>query len=67
MPAQFDPGPRGMLGVNDLQQTIDKFDSAVNTLTSTVNNMSSVMSTGLTRSPSHSASAVTNYGISSNG
>ena len=57
MPAEFDPGRGGMLGVNDLQQTVDKFNEAVTTLTGTVNNMSSVMSTGLTRSPSHSASA----------
>jgi len=60
MPAEFDPGRGGMLGASDLHQAIDAFDATGTTLSGTGNNMSSVMSTGLTRSPSHSASAVTN-------
>lgn len=55
--AEFDPGRGGMLGTNDLQQTVDRFTSAVNTLTSTVSNMATSMSSGMTRSPSHSANA----------
>lgn len=54
---EFDPGRGGMLGTNDLQATVDRFNEAVNTLTSTVNNMSSVSGSGLTRSPAMSQNA----------
>jgi hypothetical protein len=57
MPNEFDPARGGLLGTNDLQQVIDKFSSAVTTLSSTVNQMSSTSSNGMTRSPAMSANA----------
>lgn len=53
----FNPGAGGIIGVNDLQRAVDQFDAAVNTLTTTVNNMSSVMSNGMTRSPAMTQNA----------
>lgn len=54
---EFDPGAGRLLGTNDLQSTIDKFNTAVNTLSSTVSNMSSTAANGMTRSPAASAGA----------
>jgi hypothetical protein len=54
---EFDPGAGRLLGTNDLQSTVDKFNDAVNTLSSTVSNMSSTNGGGITRSPAASASA----------
>jgi hypothetical protein len=46
-----------LLGTNDLQTTIDKFNTAVNTLTTTVANMSSTSGGGMVTSPARSAAS----------
>lgn len=53
----LDPGSGGIIGTKDLQQTVDKLNTAVKTLAGTVNNMSSTMSNGMIRSPSHATGA----------
>ena len=49
--AEFDAGAGGILGTNDLQQTVDTFKSAVDDLKSVVSNMATSMGNGLTSHP----------------
>lgn len=57
MANEFDAGGGRLLGTNDLQQTVDRFTSAVNTLTSTVNSMAQDAGGGMTRRPAASSQA----------
>lgn len=66
MAGEFDPGAGGLLGTNDLQQSIDEFDAAVKTLSSTVSNMATNMGNGMTRSPIPASGAAGHYITSGN-
>ena len=51
MAGEFSAGAGGLLGTNDLQQSIDTFKSAVDDLKSTVSSMATAMGGGMLRHP----------------